>query len=382
MTTVNDLHPQAMDLADEAFRLRRRGNDAEARMLFLRALELEQKAAFLLPATEASEPSRSILYRSAASLAYNAEDYEEAERLIAFGLSGFPPPEIRDELKNLYENINFMHHLKVQGITLSKNQWIMTIYGNATSFGGTLVEPLMHRVEKITTLFYRTVERLLGIEYRASGSTKKEIKDAYGLYVNAFAPSSFAVSFQIGAPDLQTPLFPDWEKKKPIEPDSVIDEVMKCFEILENEEEDELRERIHDETYYENFVGIAKQIAPDGNDIKFVGFKSLVGEEERQVALRKSREQLRNTFHITEIAEEEGVTKETYRGVLKFASSPISRNYGTVKLMETATGESHTIKVPIALMKDVVQPYYEERVSIIAFRKRNTLYLDEISPES
>ena len=45
-----------------------------------------------------------------------------AQRLVAQGLAGYPPPEIQEELKNLYEDINFNHHLKLQGITLSKNQ--------------------------------------------------------------------------------------------------------------------------------------------------------------------------------------------------------------------------------------------------------------------
>jgi hypothetical protein len=135
MTTVQDLHPKAMDLADEAFRLQRTGRTREAQPLFKQALDLEREAALLLPATQESEPSRAILFRSAAALAYNAEDYEEAERLIAYGLSGFPPSEIKEELKNLYEDINFKRHLQVSGIVLSENQWLMSIYGNVTSFG-------------------------------------------------------------------------------------------------------------------------------------------------------------------------------------------------------------------------------------------------------
>ncbi len=382
MTTVNDLHPQAMDLADEAFRLRRRGHDAEAKNFFLRALELEREAANLVPPTKEYEPSRSILYRSAASLAYNGEDYEAAEKLIANGLLGFPPAEIKEELKNLYEDVNFMRHLAVQGITLSKNKWIMTIQGNATSYGGTLVEPLMHRVEKVTALFYRTVERMLGVAYRESGSVRQEIKSFFGLYVNAFAPSSFAVAFQVGVPNNQIPLITDFKKDAPVEAELVIDEVMNCLEMLERGEQEQLKQRIKDETYYENFVGIAKQLAPDGNDVRFVGFKALINGEERPVTLRKSREQLRDTFQVTEVAEEEGVIRVRYKGTLTYASSPKSKKYGTVKLLEAETGHPHNIKVPIALMKDVVQPYYEERVSIIVSKKGNNLYLDEISPEA
>lgn len=374
MTTVSDLHPKAMDLAEEAFLLRRRGEDAQAKVFFLQALHLEQEAALLLLPTEDAEPSRSILYRSAASLAYNAEDFDTAERLIAHGLSGYPPSEIKEELKNLYEDINFKRHLQVQGIVLSDNQWVMTIYGNATSFGGALVEPLMARVDRVTALFYRTVERLLGIDYRASGGTTKEIKEAYGLYVNAFAPSSFAVSFQIGAPEQQISLFEDLQPRKAIEPDFVVDELMKCLEIWESEKPEVLKELIHDDTYYQNFVGIAKQIAPDGDAVKLVGFKAVRRGEEKPVTLRKNRKQLRETFHVTKLASHVQ-SRVSLKGVLRFASSPRSKPYGTVHLTDAET--THTVRVPIALMKDVVQPYYEERVEIIAVQKGSDLYLDE-----
>lgn len=106
MTTLNDFHSKAMDLADEAFGLLRKGENDRAQALFLEALGFEVEAASLLPPAKESEPSRSVLYRSAASLAFNAGDYETAERLVGHGLSGFPPPEVREELKVLYENIN------------------------------------------------------------------------------------------------------------------------------------------------------------------------------------------------------------------------------------------------------------------------------------
>lgn len=379
MTTVNELHPRAMDLADEAFRLRRSGSDARAKEMFLEALELERAAAVLLPPDEQAEPSRSILYRSAASLAYNGEDFSTAERLVAQGLSGFPPIEIREELKNLYEDINFKRHLQAHGVVLSDNQWVMTIHGNATSFGGTLVEPLMDRVDRVTALFYRTVERLLGIHYRTSGGITRAIKETYGLYVKAFAPSSFAVSFQIGAPEQQISLFEDQEPRKPVEPDFVVDELMKCLEIWESEKTEVLRETIGDETYYQNFVGIAEQIAPDGDAVKLVGFKAVRQGEEKPVTLRKNRRQLRESISAEQLSDQEPLST-TLRGVLRFASSPQSKPYGTVHLTD-AEG-AHRIRVPIALMKDVVQPYYEERVEITAVRKGGHLYLEEIGPDS
>ena len=38
--------------------------------------------------------------------------------------------------------------------------------------------------------------------------------------------------------------------------------------------------------------------------------------------------------------------------------------YGTVKLLDKATNGKIDIKVSVSIMKDVVQPYYEESVLI------------------
>ena len=205
----------------------------------------------------------------------------------------------------------------------------------------------------------------------------------YGLYINAFLPGSFAVAFQVGRPDPQLSLFSDIEQPKTVEPETVIDEVMECFEILESGKPELLKERIDDENYYESFVGLAKQIAPDGDAVKLVGFKSLKNGEERPIALRKSREQLRGNVHLTAVAEDEKAVRESLKGTLMYASTPLRRSkLGTVKLIQSETGTPFLIKVPIALMKDVVQPYYEERVAVTVYQKGKKLFLDEIVPES
>lgn len=379
MPTVNDLHPQAMDLADLAFHHQRKGEDERARYLFLEALELERQAAALLQRTPDAEPSRSILYRSAASLAFNGGDFETADWLIANGLSGYPPPEIREELKDLYDDVNFMRHLTAKGIALGKDQWLMTLAGNATSHGSALVDHLLLRVDRLTTVFYRTVERLLKLPYRTSGGVNKEIKNHYGLYVNAFLPGSFAISFQLGHPSGQLVLSPEFEFKKPVEPEVVIDEVLRCFAILESIEPTALRERFDNDVYYDNFVGLAKQIAPDGEDIKLVGFTTIREGQEHPVALRKSRQQLRETPSLTRNHEsDDRAIRKSYRGILRYANSPPRRKYGLVKLVDETEG-TYSIKVPIALMKDVVQPFYEERVSILVSENGDDRYLEEIN---
>jgi hypothetical protein len=47
------------------------------------------------------EPTRSVLHRSAVSLAVDCCQLRETERLIGRVLSGNPPPDIADELRDL-----------------------------------------------------------------------------------------------------------------------------------------------------------------------------------------------------------------------------------------------------------------------------------------
>ena len=98
---INEVHEEAMDLADEADRAKKRSNIDEAQALYRRALTLETQAADEIPF--GTEPSRSILYRSAATLALLCHLEIEAERLANEGLAGTPPADIADELREVLE---------------------------------------------------------------------------------------------------------------------------------------------------------------------------------------------------------------------------------------------------------------------------------------
>ena len=65
----------------------------------------EKKAAVEIAGDFDFEPSRSVLHRSAASLALQCGEFREAERLIAGALAGFPPDEVADELRDLLEQV-------------------------------------------------------------------------------------------------------------------------------------------------------------------------------------------------------------------------------------------------------------------------------------
>src|SRR5687767_6463727 len=106
MTTALDLHQQAMELAQDALTESEQGNAALAHQLYLQALPLELDAASQIEKIPAAEPTRSILYLSAATLAYHVKNIPLAKKLIGEALSGDPPPRVEHDLFELLENLD------------------------------------------------------------------------------------------------------------------------------------------------------------------------------------------------------------------------------------------------------------------------------------
>lgn len=103
MASVRELHNEAMRLANMATISLQLDPQAQVVTLFRQAFELERQAASLVPNEPSSEPTRSILYRSAASLALQCNELTIARQLVAQGLTGYPPPKIEHQLISLFD---------------------------------------------------------------------------------------------------------------------------------------------------------------------------------------------------------------------------------------------------------------------------------------
>ncbi|MFB2771687.1 hypothetical protein ACE1AT_20700 [Pelatocladus sp. BLCC-F211] len=122
MNQIKELHNQAMDLAEAAFLAKLQGNLEQSNQLTRQAFEKETQAAALIANQIDAEPTRSVLHRSAASLAIECEEFQTAERLIVTALSGNPPQEIVAELKDLFIQINLRPYLQRRGIEMDNDK--------------------------------------------------------------------------------------------------------------------------------------------------------------------------------------------------------------------------------------------------------------------
>jgi hypothetical protein len=122
MSQIQEKHTAAMNLAEAAFLAKLKGDSEQALLLTRQAFESEQAAAALIANQLDAEPTRSVLHRSAATLAVNCGELQAAERLIATALSGNPPTEIAEELKDLFIQINLRPYLQRHGINVDNEQ--------------------------------------------------------------------------------------------------------------------------------------------------------------------------------------------------------------------------------------------------------------------
>jgi len=106
MKKIDQLHTKAMQIAQRAYLAQMSRNETEFVKLSKEAFNLEKEAAMLLHDKYDTEPNRSILFKSAAFLAFDAKEYNECLEMIISALFGKPDTIIKNELQELYEDLS------------------------------------------------------------------------------------------------------------------------------------------------------------------------------------------------------------------------------------------------------------------------------------
>ena len=279
------LHREAMDFSEEAQIAKiKRENENSVSIFFEKAFELEKEAAMLLKDEEEDLVTRAVLFRSAAVLAFDCNKSREAEKLIGLGLSKEAPLQIANELRDLYEEINFKRHMEIHGINLLPGQIQASFMGDAIHSGLSEVTPIINRIDMLRKMFLRTAQRLQDIPFKKSGRMSKSL-EKFGLYISPPQPGSIAFTLQIGGSEQEFD-FGDKSSKS-----NIINNVIECLNHFENNRMEKLKGLIVDEAYYGNFISLAEEIKPDGEKVKNV---ALVTENNR-VRLKTRRSETLKT---------------------------------------------------------------------------------------
>jgi hypothetical protein len=149
------------------------------------------------------------------------------------------------------------------------------------------------------------------------------------------------------------------------------------MELLNAGDLEGLAGKIEEESYFRNFVALVSNIAPDGHDIRMVGFTASDGGKERNVALTCPQEWFRQMLAalggVSDVPSEQALE---FRGVLLEADAT-KNTEGLIKIVGK-DGRTQVLRVPRGMMSDVVKPCFEEEVVVQAHRKMREVWLDSI----
>lgn len=371
MSRIKELHNKAMELADIAFVEKLNGRTEVEKELLKEAFYLEKEAAILSKEEKVGEPSISILLKSAASLALNCDELREAEQLVGLALSGEPHYEIAEELRNLLEEINFQRHLKLNGVSLSKEELQLVLSGPGIGYGMAKTDEVLNRINIFEKISIRTLERIFGIKFREKGSVSTIIKDILQSYVSAFRPASFAMTIRFGQPTDQMEL-PGFNKVH-----EIIDDIVENIRLVNEGEYEKLRKKINDEAYFKNFVGLSKELAPDGENINLVGITIYRDGKEIPTPFTRKRDDMKSV--ISEIMEES--FSDGSKKIVELTGRLFAANDDKNNIRLSVEGrKKFTVIVPDGL-GDIVKKYWGEQVRIKALEvKKNVVELIEIDP--
>ncbi|BBL03772.1 MULTISPECIES: hypothetical protein [Pseudomonadati] len=353
---INQLHTQAMDIADAADIAKMRDQLEESSVLYKQAFELERDAAIMAFRSGIGEPSISILLRSAASLALECKLFRECEQLIGLALSGTPPEEIVEELRDMLENVNFGRHLQTKGISLAENEFQLVIAGSGVAYGMAREEDVSARISTFKNIAIRTIERKKGRPFRKQGKTSKDVKDLFQSYISVPRAASFAMTIRLGsAQQLHFEGFQD-------QSNAIIEDIASNIALVNSGDIEQLKTNIKDLTYLDNFINLTKELAPDGDDVNLVGITYIKNGKEVPVQLTRNKQSFKDIVEYIDKTKGEDnkdfqvARREEYIGVLSAADATV----GSVKI--TLEGNKKvTISVPDGLT-DIVKNYFDEKV--------------------
>lgn len=335
-----------MGLASEADELRRALRHEEARAMFERALTLEREAAGLVT----REPSFSILHRSAAWLALDAEQPREAERLAAVALASRNVSDgMANQLRAVMEEARLRLHTPLPPPT-AVSSITLHMEGPQVGFGGANPADVEPRVRALTNVLVRTAERHAGQTFRRRGATSGQVAKQLQPRV-AYAAGSVVAQVTLGGGDQPTL----WDENA-----NLVREVQRCLQAYAAKGPSALRALILDDVYRENFASLATQIAPDGVRVTSVDVLGATASGRLPVVRLRERHASASAKQAT------GEESRDFVGEFRAADETGAKN--TIRVI-TDEGATLTFEVNEAVMEDIVRPFYGQRVQVRGRKK-------------
>jgi hypothetical protein len=236
-------------------------------------------------------------------------------------------------------------------------------------------EAVIARLQTLQRIIRRTIERRLERPFQDTGRPAKFISEGYEVFLSVPRGSDFAVILRLGRPD--QPALPGLDYSA-----EVFGDILESLSLFNDGNEDALKEKMPDEAYYRNFVALARTLAPDGEDVKVVGFAVAQEGGERQVALTTPQQKTMAPSPRPHAVERgrpivEGAGEPVVRvGRLRHASE-LDYPDGLIVLVDQQDNR-YQVRVPEGMMADIVKPLWGETVEVEGVASGGIIYLHDI----
>lgn len=366
MSKICELHDHAMLLMNEAFSLKAK-KDIDTCAQFLLACEYEAESAYLVEKKIENEPSRGMLFLGAASLAWNGQDYEQAERLVAEGLSGFPTERVKTDLRKLLDDIKFSMATEKATGQLDEAETEIRLYGNEVGFGRISAHVLIQKIDAIEKIISRTTQRKYGLPFEKHPKSRDGHPE-FNIDIEWAEAGSFGLKIKLSR-----------KRNEPIsllqpEAKDILSDVISSIELINTGKIEKLKEHINNEDYLVHFISQAKELAPDGKNLSNIGFIT----QDTNISLKNNRKKISTILKENikkEFSPEERI--QTFRGYLRVSDG--LRDEFIIKPENTSDDISIKIKVRDAL-DELAKKYFGDLVEATCEKKGKFYHLIDISP--
>ena len=355
----------AMELADEADVAKLLGESDKFLRLTEQAFEKEKSAADLMVEKLEIEPTRSVLHRSAATLAWRCGKFKEAKKLAYRALAGNPPAEIEAELFDLLDAVK----LSEASLKLGRCELEVTLNGGAIGHGFAAADAIAPVIPSLQTMLKVMLRR----RNRSQATDPDSVKDVDGqpLYIE-FKPGSLVISARFGKPsDQMLPGFEDF--------DEIISPLLQHLEMLEQGQDAALLDSLSEPHDFRDFVAAAKSLAPDSQNISKVNWQASTVGELKTVRFTRHRNEFPKPKTTTaEQIYRESETTVTARGVLRIANA---HGKHECKLIDN-NEDVWTVDTSAELITEIVRTHFNQRVEIKGLQMQMKKLVKRISVKS
>ncbi len=353
-----------MAFADESF-VARLEKDREKYLHFTGlALEKEAAAADLM-VDEDVEPTRGVLHRSAATLAWRCGLYEQAEKLIYRALAGNPRSDVEWELKDLLGTVN----LAKAGIHLGKGQLQLSLHGNAIGHGKAAVEEFSSRAPSIAAMLRISAKSALRKAHDVVAEKLDEIGDI-PVFMEGLAAGSCIVNLRLG--EATQDALPGFGRF-----DGAIAPFLDNLDLLERDHFGLLEDKLANPRDFRDFVKAATKLAPDGEKISSVKFQAVVDDLPKTVTFSRTQHQLKK-LTLPDIGEPSGELKSTETDISKTGALQIASARETTVVLETDDEGDWIIEGTKDLIVNIVHSHFGKRVTVTGKRMKKENYVKRI----